>query len=189
LTYLQINRDTFLELAPATAERPVGLSHVGLWADNLNAEVAALRQQGVKVDDPRTATTKAPLTNVIDPNGIRLELLDIAQGSMQRKAIDSWPSDKTVAVFGSGGMSHFVIDEQFDRAFVEALAKKDRDYLTSIPLADLQSGTSELKSWITLAGVLDDVGCTMREIDYVPCYRSAAGTGTANGFYWWEIER
>jgi len=37
--------------------------------------------------------------------------------------------------------------------------------------------------------VLDDVGCTMREIDYVPCYRSAAGTGTANGFYWWEIER
>jgi OH-DDVA oxygenase/3-O-methylgallate 3,4-dioxygenase len=112
-----------------------------------------------------------------------------AFGRSIRKAIDSWPSDKTVAVFGSGGMSHFVIDEQFDRAFVEALAKKDRDYLTSIPLADLQSGTSELKSWITLAGVLDDVGCTMREIDYVPCYRSAAGTGTANGFYWWEIER
>lgn len=90
LTYLQINRDTFLELAPATAERPVGLSHVGLWADDLNAEVAALRQQGVKVDDPRTATTKAPLTNVIDPNGIRLELLDIAPGSLQRKAIDGW---------------------------------------------------------------------------------------------------
>ena len=90
LTYLQINRDTFLELAPATAERPVGLSHVGLWADDLNAEVAALRQQGVKVGDPRTATTKAPLTNVIDPNGIRLELVDIAPGSAQRKAIDSW---------------------------------------------------------------------------------------------------
>ena len=90
LTYLQINKDTFLELAPATAERPVGLSHVGLWADDLNAEVTALRQQGVKVDDPRTATTKAPLTNVIDPNGIRLELVDIAAGSMQRKAIDSW---------------------------------------------------------------------------------------------------
>jgi catechol 2,3-dioxygenase-like lactoylglutathione lyase family enzyme len=90
LTYLQINRDTFLELAPATAERPVGLSHVGLWADDLNAEVAALRQESVKVDDPRTATTKAPLTNVIDPNGIRLELLDIAPGSLQRKAIDGW---------------------------------------------------------------------------------------------------
>jgi hypothetical protein len=112
-----------------------------------------------------------------------------AFGRSIKKAIDSWPSDRTVAVFGSGGMSHFVIDEQFDRAFVEGLAKKDKDFLTSIPLADLQSGTSELKSWITLAGVLDDVGCTMHQIDYVPCYRSAAGTGTANGFYWWEIER
>jgi len=90
LTYLQINRDTFLELAPATAVGPVGLSHVGLWADDLNAEVAALRQQGIKVDDPRTATTKAPLPNVIDPDGIRLELLDITPGSMQGKAIDGW---------------------------------------------------------------------------------------------------
>jgi OH-DDVA oxygenase/3-O-methylgallate 3,4-dioxygenase len=46
-----------------------------------------------------------------------------------------------------------------------------------------------LKSWITLAGVLEDVDCTMQEIDYVPCYRSAAGTGTANGFYWWKIRQ
>lgn len=110
-----------------------------------------------------------------------------AFGRAVKSAIDTWASDKTVAVFGSGGMSHFVIDEQFDRAFVAALRAKDKDYLTSIPLADLQSGTSELKSWITLAGVLEDVPCKMHEIDYVPCYRSVAGTGTANGFYWWEI--
>src|SRR6266852_3640455 len=32
LTYLQISRETFLELAPATAERPAELSHVGIWA-------------------------------------------------------------------------------------------------------------------------------------------------------------
>lgn len=110
-------------------------------------------------------------------------------GRAVKQAIHSWASDKTVAVFGSGGMSHFVIDEEFDKAFVAALSRKDKDYLTSIPLADLQSGTSELKSWITLAGVLEDVDCTMHEIDYVPCYRSAAGTGTANGFYWWEVKR
>jgi OH-DDVA oxygenase/3-O-methylgallate 3,4-dioxygenase len=112
-----------------------------------------------------------------------------AFGRAVKKAIDSWDSDKTVAVFGSGGMSHFVIDEVFDRAFVDALRRKDAGALTSIPLADLQSGTSELKSWITLAGVLEDVDCTMQEIDYVPCYRSAAGTGTANGFYWWKIRQ
>jgi catechol 2,3-dioxygenase-like lactoylglutathione lyase family enzyme len=90
LTYLQINRDTFLELAPATAERPAGLSHMGLWADDLNGTVAALRAQGVKVDDPRTATTKAPLTNVIDPNGVRVELLDLGPDSLHRKAMDAW---------------------------------------------------------------------------------------------------
>ncbi|MGZ3409806.1 MAG: DODA-type extradiol aromatic ring-opening family dioxygenase [Xanthobacteraceae bacterium] len=109
-------------------------------------------------------------------------------GRIVREAIESWPSDKNVAVFASGGMSHFVIDEQFDRNFVDAMKRKDKNYLTSISLKDLQSGTSELKSWISLAGVLEDINADMHEIDYVPCYRSAAGTGTANGFYWWEFK-
>jgi methylmalonyl-CoA/ethylmalonyl-CoA epimerase len=90
LAYLQINRDTFLELAPTTADRPVGLSHVGIWADDLNATVAALRQRGVKVDDPRAAASHAPLTNAFDPNGVRLELLDYVPESLQKKAIDGW---------------------------------------------------------------------------------------------------
>ena len=108
-------------------------------------------------------------------------------GRIVRKAIDSWNEDKRVAVFASGGMSHFVIDEEFDRAFVAALKRQDKDFLTSIPLKELQSGTSELKSWISLAGLLEDTNADMHEIDYVPCYRSPAGTGTANGFYWWDI--
>jgi Catalytic LigB subunit of aromatic ring-opening dioxygenase len=110
-----------------------------------------------------------------------------AFGRIVKAAIDTWPSDKRVAVFASGGMSHFVIDEEFDRSFVAALKRKDKAHLTSIPLSVLQSGTSELKSWISLAGLLEDVDGTMHEIDYIPCYRSPAGTGTANGFYWWEM--
>jgi catechol 2,3-dioxygenase-like lactoylglutathione lyase family enzyme len=90
LAYLQINRDTFVELAPATADRPVGLSHVGLWADNLNATVTLLRQRGAKMDDPRVGGTKAPLTNMFDPDGVRLELLEYPPDSLQRKAIDGW---------------------------------------------------------------------------------------------------
>jgi catechol 2,3-dioxygenase-like lactoylglutathione lyase family enzyme len=90
LVYLQINRDTFLELAPANADRPVGLSHVGIWADDLETTVSALRQRGVKVEDPRVGLTNAPLTNVIDPNGVRLELLDFAPESLQWKAIEGW---------------------------------------------------------------------------------------------------
>src|ERR1700733_14420666 len=30
--YVQISRDTFLEIAPADADHPAGFTHVGLWA-------------------------------------------------------------------------------------------------------------------------------------------------------------
>jgi catechol 2,3-dioxygenase-like lactoylglutathione lyase family enzyme len=90
LAYLQINQNQFLEVAPATAERPVGLSHVGIWPEDLSATVALLRERGVKVDDPRTGSTKTSITNAIDPNGIRLELLDFLPGSLPRKAMDDW---------------------------------------------------------------------------------------------------
>jgi len=90
LTYLQINRDTFLEVAPATAERPAGLSHIGIWPEDLNATVSALRQRGATVADPRTGSTKTSITNVTDPNGVRLELLDFLPDSLPRKAMDAW---------------------------------------------------------------------------------------------------
>ena len=90
LSYLQITKDTFLEIAPATGDRAVGLSHVGIWPENLAATVALLRQRGVQVADPRTGATLTSITNVTDPNGIRLELLDFLPGSAPRKAIDAW---------------------------------------------------------------------------------------------------
>jgi len=90
LSYLQITKDTFLEIAPATAERPVGLSHIGIWPENLAATVALLRQRGMKVDDPRTGATLTSITNATDPNGIRLELLDFLPGSAPKKAMDDW---------------------------------------------------------------------------------------------------
>ena len=50
-------------------------------------------------------------------------------GQVVKKAIDSWDSDKLVAVVASGGMSHFVIDEEFDRTFVAALKRRDSGFL------------------------------------------------------------
>jgi len=87
LTYLQISKEAFLELSPANG-RPVGLSHVGIWPVNLDATVAALRQRGITVGDPRAGTTR--ITNATDPDGIRLELLDFLPDSEPRKAMDSW---------------------------------------------------------------------------------------------------
>ena len=90
ITYLQLSRDTFVELQPADAEHPVGFSHVGIWADDLNKTVAALRAKGVKMDDVEVRLSKAPLTNLIDPNGARIELLEYPPQSLQRKAMNNW---------------------------------------------------------------------------------------------------
>lgn len=90
LAYLQITRDTFLELAPATADRPVGLSHIGIWPRDLSATVTALRGHGIQVADPRAGSTKTSITSITDPNGVRLELVDFLPGSLPKKAIDEW---------------------------------------------------------------------------------------------------
>jgi hypothetical protein len=42
------------------------------------------------MNDPRVGSTNAPLTNVIDPNGVRMELLEYPPESLQKKAIDGW---------------------------------------------------------------------------------------------------
>src|SRR4029077_15340855 len=65
LSYLQITKDTFLELAPATGDRQVGLSHIGIWPENLDRAISTLRQRGQKVDDAKTGSTKTSITNVI----------------------------------------------------------------------------------------------------------------------------
>jgi OH-DDVA oxygenase/3-O-methylgallate 3,4-dioxygenase len=102
------------------------------------------------------------------------------------RALSAWESRARVAVFGSGGLSHFVIDEEFDRAFLEAIAAGDADYLTGIDERLLQSGTSECKNWITTAGVLAETGLRAEIIEQVACYRSEGGTGTGTGFVCWR---
>lgn len=109
-----------------------------------------------------------------------------AFGQSVGRAIRAWESDARVAVFGSGGMSHFVIDEQFDAKIIDALQARNGDALCGIGEEWFQSGTSELKNWISAAGALFPTDLSGEVIDYQPCYRSEAGTGTANGFVCWN---
>src|SRR5437868_11030632 len=64
LSYIQISRETFLELAPAGPDRPAGITHFGIEAANVNAQVKRLRELGVKIDDPRVSRTNTLLTAV-----------------------------------------------------------------------------------------------------------------------------
>jgi catechol 2,3-dioxygenase-like lactoylglutathione lyase family enzyme len=89
-TYFQINRDTFLEMAPATATVPPGITHIGIETEDMKATIARIRQAGGTVEDSRVSSTKALLSNVTDPNGIRLELNEVTPDSLPRKAEESW---------------------------------------------------------------------------------------------------
>jgi catechol 2,3-dioxygenase-like lactoylglutathione lyase family enzyme len=87
VVYLYINRDTFLEMTPADAAHPAGFSHAGIWADDVRATVLSLKEKGVQVEDVHVGSTKAPLANLFDPNGVRLELLSYPPESLQGKAL------------------------------------------------------------------------------------------------------
>lgn len=109
----------------------------------------------------------------------------VAFGRAVGKALKDWNGSGRVAVIGSGGLSHFVIDEDLDRAFLSAIERREFDAIGAIPEKQLQSGTSELKNWATTAAILDEVGLSLRHYDYIPCYRSVAGTGNAMAFAQW----
>jgi hypothetical protein len=106
-------------------------------------------------------------------------------GQALKTAIESWPEDLRVAVIASGGLSHFVVDESLDEKFLGYLEKGDAAGMTSMPETYLQSGTSEFKNWIPVGAIMHDAGLKMNVVDYVPCYRSSAGTGNAMGFVQW----
>jgi Catalytic LigB subunit of aromatic ring-opening dioxygenase len=106
-------------------------------------------------------------------------------GRALHEAVSSWPEDMRVAVIGSGGLSHFVVDEELDRHFLGLLEKDDGHGVASLPESHLQSGTSELKNWIPVGAIMSEAKLRMELVDYVPCYRSEAGTGNAMGFVRW----
>lgn len=91
LSYLQINRDTFLELQPATADRPPGFIHIGLEVDRLSRVIPEFRRGGLEVQDPsESARTKALISQATGMNGLRFELLEFGPDSLQRKVMNAW---------------------------------------------------------------------------------------------------
>jgi hypothetical protein len=101
-------------------------------------------------------------------------------------AIESFPQDLRVGVVASGGLSHFVIDEDLDRGLLQALTGKDKEFMASLKDDELRSGASEVRNWVTVGGAMASTELTARVVDYVPCYRSEAGTGCAMAFMAWQ---
>ncbi|HZP33292.1 MAG TPA: VOC family protein [Candidatus Acidoferrales bacterium] len=90
-TYFQISRDTFLEMAPASDKVPAGITHMGIETPDAHATVMQLRAAGAHVEDVRVSgPTKANLSNIYDPDHIRLELIELTPDSLHKKAEGSW---------------------------------------------------------------------------------------------------
>jgi 3-O-methylgallate 3,4-dioxygenase len=107
-----------------------------------------------------------------------------ALGRAIGEAVRSFPGAARVGILASGGLSHFAVDEALDRRVLEACRTRDAESLSTIPMAQLNSGTSEIRNWIAAAGALEALDMVWQ--DYVPCYRSPAGTGCGMGFAIWR---
>ena len=106
-----------------------------------------------------------------------------ALGQAIRQAVESFADERRVGIAASGGLSHFLVDEQFDRAILKACADKDAGFLQSLPRNKLHAGSSEILNWVGVAAACEHLDLDWFE--YVPGYRTPAGTGTGLSFASW----
>lgn len=110
----------------------------------------------------------------------------IELGRALGRALLSWQSDKKVALIASGGLTHFVVDEKVDRLVLDAFAANDPERVAELDESVFQAGTSEVKNWLPVGSAMAELGFKMKLVDYVPCYRSTAGTGSGMAFVTWQ---
>jgi len=134
---------------------------------------------------PKMATLPIFINTFFPPNQPTASRV-LAFGRAVGRAIRDWDKDMRVGIAASGGFSHFVIDEELDRRLLAAITSGDTMALASEPESSYQSGTSEIKNWMAAMAALDGTGLNFELVDYIPCYRSEAGTGNAMCFALWN---
>src|SRR5215212_4343940 len=126
------------------------------------------------------------ILNVHFPHNVPKNHRCLELGRALARAIKSFDGYKRVALMASGGLTHFVIDEDFDRRVMDAVRAGDEDALAKLPESYFKVGTAETKNWFPVISAMNAAGLKYHEVDYVPCYRSEAGTGCAMCFAYWE---
>jgi 3-O-methylgallate 3,4-dioxygenase len=106
-----------------------------------------------------------------------------ALGRSIARAVEAWPVPRRVAIVASGGLSHFTVDEELDCSILGAIHNRSPRHLQTLPRNKLNSGNSEIRNWIAVAGAAEALD--VEWMDYVPCYRSPAGTGCGMAFAVW----
>jgi hypothetical protein len=109
----------------------------------------------------------------------------VTLGRALQHAIVEWPVNLRVGIFASGGLSHFIVDEELDRAVLDAIRAGDIACLAGLDPRRLQAGSSEIRGWICAAAASAAAGLEIKWIDYIPAYRTPALTGIGLGFARW----
>src|SRR6267142_2813394 len=115
------------------------------------------------------------------PTGHRCYML----GKAIRKAVESYPEDLNVVIFGTGGMSHQIsgpraglINRKFDTAFLDDLTKNPKK-LTRIPHLEFmrEAGAEgiEMVMWLIMRGALDEKVEGVYRFYTVPASNTAVG--------------
>lgn len=107
-----------------------------------------------------------------------------ALGRQIRAAVECWPANARVGILASGGLSHFTVDEELDGRVIRALRERDALALCQLPRELLNSGNSEIRNWICMAGATEHLD--LQSLAYLPGYRTPAGTGTGMCFGVWS---
>ncbi len=105
-------------------------------------------------------------------------------GLALRAAIDAYPAQLRVVLVASGGLSHFSTDEELDRRVIAACRARDETTLRGLAPELLNGGSSEIRNWIAVAAAA--AGLAVAWDEYLPVYRSVAGTGVGLAFMLWR---
>ena len=106
-------------------------------------------------------------------------------GKALRRAVESYPKDLKVVIFGTGGMSHQIsgpraglINSKFDKAFLDGLTK-DPVGLSKIPHLEYmrEAGAEgiEMVMWLVMRGALNDKVEEVYRFYTVPASNTAVG--------------
>ena len=122
--------------------------------------------------------------NTYNPPNAPLPRRCVALGAALKDLIASYPGEARIGILASGGLSHFRVEEDLDRAILEALRTRDNAYLAALDPRRLKAGSSEIRNWLVVAGASTDL--ELGWVSYTPAYRTAALTGTGLCFARWS---
>ncbi len=132
----------------------------------------------------RTIPVLPVLLNTYYPPNVPTAARCFAVGEALRGAIGDVPADLRVALIASGGLSHFVVDEELDRRVLRGIAGEP-ELLKTLPRGSLNDGSSEILNWVTVAGAIGRRPIAWQE--YCPIFRTPAGTGVGTAFVVWKL--